>query len=70
MGGSGEAGGGADHRRVVGAELDRDQLELDAAALAQLATASRSGAVGGDAAAQGDRPHSPRFSARSSFATS
>ena len=51
-----EAGGGADHRRVVGAELARDQLQAHAAAPRRApATALAQRAVGGDAAAERDR---------------
>ena len=51
----GEAGGGADHRGVVGAELQRDELELDAVLLAERRRRLAEGAVGGDAAAERDR---------------
>ncbi len=50
-----EAGGGADHRGVVGAELQRHELEADALFLAELGDRGAQRTVGGDAAAERDR---------------
>ena len=66
-----EAGGGADHRRVVGAELAGDQLELDAAALAERRRPPRAAApLAATPPPSATASHSPVFSARSSLATS
>ena len=66
-----EAGGGADHRGVVGAERDRHQLQRDpCVARRAAATAARSGPLAATPPPSATASHSPRFSARSSFATS
>src|SRR5688500_13272317 len=52
--GLGEARGRGDHRGVVGAELDRDQLQAQAPLLRQPPGALAELGVGGDAAAERD----------------
>ena len=67
----GEAGGGADHRGVVGAELDRRPASAARPARSQSsATASRSGPLAATPPPSATASHSPRFSARFSFAVS
>src|SRR6185312_12948371 len=53
------AGSGADHRRVVGAEGDRDELQADTFALAELGHGGAQRSVGGHAAAQRHRLPAP-----------
>src|SRR5688500_17033408 len=49
-------GRGAGHRRVIGAELDRDELQLQPQFATQLGHAAAQLGVGRDTAAQSDRP--------------